>query len=61
MTPGDNVKVGQRISLTVADPDGVLGAWRFDDPLGVGGTKLQVIYNVGGSGAVNYGWFRDHR
>lgn len=55
---GDNVKVGQRISLTVADPDGVLGAWRFDDPLGVGGTKLQIIYNVGGSGAINYGWFR---
>ncbi|MCX8455362.1 hypothetical protein [Paenarthrobacter ureafaciens] len=55
---GDSVKVGQRISLTVADPDGSLGAWRFDDPLGVGGTKLQVIYNVGGSGAINYGWFR---
>lgn len=55
---GDNVKVGQRISLTVADPDGTLGAWRFDDPLGVGGTRLQVIYNVGGSGAINYGWFR---
>jgi hypothetical protein len=55
---GDSVKVGQRISLTVADPDGTLGAWRFDDPLGVGGTRLQIIYNVGGSGAINYGWFR---
>jgi len=55
---GDNVKVGHKISLTVADPDGVLGAWRFDDPLGVGGTRLQVIYNVGGAGAINYGWFR---
>lgn len=55
---GDSVKVGQKITLTVADPDGVLGAWRFDDPLGVGGTRLQIIYNVGGSGAINYGWFR---
>ena len=55
---GESVKVGQRISLTVADPDGLLGAWRFDDPLGVGGTRLQVIYNIGGAGAVNYGWFR---
>ena len=55
---GDNRKVAQTISLTVADPDGTLGAWRFDDPLGVGGTRLQIIYNVGGSGAINYGWFR---
>lgn len=55
---GDNVKVGQKLSLTIADPDGVLGAWRFDDPLGVAGTKLQVIYRVGGAGSVNLGWFR---
>ena len=55
---GENVKVGQKVSLTVADPDGTLGAWRFDDPLGVAGTKLQIIYRVGGAGAVNFGWFR---
>lgn len=55
---GDSVKVGQRLSLTVADPDGALGAWRFDDPLSVAGTRLQVVYLVGGSGPVNYGWFR---
>jgi len=55
---GDSVKIGQKISLTVADPDGVLGAWRHDDPLGVGGTRLQIIYRVGGAGAMNYGWFR---
>lgn len=55
---GESVKIGQRISLTISDPDGTLGAWRFDDPLGVGGTRLQVIYNVGGAAAVNYGWFR---
>lgn len=55
---GDSTKVGQQISLTIADPDGTLGAWRFDDPLGVGGTRLQVIYRVGGAGAINYGWYR---
>lgn len=55
---GDKQKINQRVNFTIADPDGTLGAWRFDDPLGVGGTRLQVIYNVGGAGAVNYGWFR---
>lgn len=55
---GDSRKVAQELSLTVADPDGTLGAWRLDDPLGVAGTRLQVIYRVGGAGAMNYGWFR---
>jgi hypothetical protein len=55
---GDSVKIGQKLSLTVADPDGSLGAWRFDDPLSVAGTELHVIYTVGGAGAVNFGWFR---
>lgn len=55
---GDSVKVGQKLSLTVADPDGSLGAWRFEDPLSVAGTRLSVVYRVGGSGAVNFGVFR---
>ena len=55
---GESVKVGQKLSLTVADPDGTLGAWRFEDPLAVAGTRLQVVYRVGGAGAVNFGWFR---
>lgn len=55
---GDSVKVGQKLSLTVADPDGSLGAWQFEDPLSVAGTELQVIYTVGGAGATNFGWFR---
>lgn len=55
---GDSVKIAQQLSLTVADPDGSLGAWRFDDPLSVAGTRLQVIYRVGGAGALNYAWFR---
>ncbi|MGN7250044.1 hypothetical protein [Arthrobacter sp. SAFR-014] len=55
---GDSAKIGHTMELTVGDPDGTLGAWKLDDPLGVAGTELQVIYNVGRSGAVNYGWFR---
>lgn len=55
---GDSTKVNRQVSLTVADPDGTLGAWRLDDPLGVAGTQLQVIYRVGGSGAVNFFWLR---
>jgi hypothetical protein len=55
---GDRVKVGNRWSLTIADPDGKLGAWSYDDALSVAGTELQIICNVGGAGAVNQGWFR---
>lgn len=55
---GDSVKVNQQVSLTIADPTGELGAWRFDDPLGVAGTDLHWIYRIGGAGAVNYGRFR---
>jgi hypothetical protein len=55
---GDNTKIGQQLTITVADPDGTLGAWRYEDPLSVAGTKIQLIYRVGGAGAVNFGWFR---
>lgn len=55
---GDSVKINQSMSLTVADPDGSLGAWRFDDPLGVGGTWVQIIYKVGGARALNFARLR---
>lgn len=55
---GDAVKIGQKMTLTVADPDGSLGAWRLDDPLGVAGTRVQIIERIGGAGTVNTGWFR---
>lgn len=48
----------QTCSLTVADKDGSLAPWLLEDPLGVGGAQLQVIYNVGGAGSVNLGWYR---
>lgn len=57
-TAGDNTKIAQQITLTIADPKGVLGAWKYDDPLSVAGTEVQLIYRVGGAGAVNFGWFR---
>lgn len=55
---GDSVKVNQKMSFTIADPSGSLGAWRLDDALGVAGTRLHVVYRVGGAGAVNFGRFR---
>lgn len=55
---GDSVKINQTLSLRIADPDGTLGAWLFDDPLGVAGTQLQVLYNVGSAGTLNFAWFR---
>lgn len=55
---GENVKVGQRVSLTVGDPDGTLGAWKLDDPLGVAGTEVQFVHRVADQGAVNFGRFR---
>ena len=57
-TAADSTKVKQQMNFTIADPDGTLGAWRFDDPLGVAGTELQVIYRVGGAGAVNFARLR---
>lgn len=48
----------QTASLSVEDKDGTLAPWLLEDPLGVGGTRLQVIYNVGGAGPVNIGWYR---
>lgn len=51
-------KVQQQLSLKVQDPDGRLSPWLFNDPLGVGGVVLHVLYRVGAAGAVNRGRFR---
>lgn len=48
----------QSLSLSVEDKDGTLAPWLLEDTLGVGGARLQVIYNVGGAGSVNIGWYR---
>lgn len=54
----DATRQVQTMSSTVTDKTGELSPWLFEDPLGVGGTRLQVIYQVGGAGAVNLGWWR---
>lgn len=54
----DGTRQLQNLSLTIADPTGKLAPWLFEDPLGVGGTRLQVTYRVGGAGTVNMGWYR---
>lgn len=46
------------LSLSVVDPAGRSTPWYFDDPLGVGGALLQAVYQVGGAGTVNMGWYR---
>lgn len=45
-------------SFDIIDTSGELSPWAADDALGVGGSKLQVTYMVGGREPVNLGWYR---
>jgi tellurite resistance-related uncharacterized protein len=54
----DKTRTVQTMTLDVTDKDGTLAPWLLEDPLGVGGTRLQVTYQVGGAGVVNMGWYR---
>jgi hypothetical protein len=54
----DDSREAQSLNLTVKDPTGELAPWLLEDPLGAGGSRLQVIYSVGGAGVVNQGWYR---
>lgn len=55
---GDQVSQG-RCSLTVADPDGTLAPWSAGDPLGFGGSLVQISWVSGLSGiTVPRGWWR---
>ena len=51
-------KVQGSLNLTVKDPDGKLGPWLFEDPLGVGGSRVKVHYRVGGAGEIKIGDYR---
>lgn len=51
-------QVRTQASLTVADGDGVLAPWGVDDPLGVGGARVQLIYEISGGETVDLGFFR---
>lgn len=46
------------LEIEVDDPDGTKAPWLLDDPLGVGGSRLQVFYSVGGASTIAYDWFR---
>ena len=49
-------------TITVADPDGTLAPWSPSDPLGAGGSRLQVTWISGASGTrVPLGWWRIRR
>jgi hypothetical protein len=54
----DATRTVQTMTLDVTDKDGKLAPWLLEDPLGVGGTRLQVTYQVGGAGTINMGWYR---
>lgn len=48
----------QSMNIEIDDSSGELAPWLLEDVLGVAGTQLQVVYNVGGAGSVNMGWWR---
>lgn len=54
----DTTRQVQQLTLTVTDKDGRLAPWLLEDPLGAGGSQLQITYQVGGAGTVNLGWYR---
>ena len=60
-TDDDDSREWATLNLTIEDPTGELAPWLLEDPLGVGGARLQVIYQVGGAGTVNLGWYRIQR
>ncbi|MFD6094121.1 hypothetical protein ACFWGN_18565 [Oerskovia sp. NPDC060338] len=52
-------QVQTQVQVTFADSNGTLAPWSVDDILGVAGTRLQMIYTIGGSNeTVDIGWFR---
>lgn len=51
-------QVQGQFTATIDDPDGELAPWAVDDPLGVGGPRLQVIYTLPLGYTVDIGWFR---
>ncbi len=54
----DDRQVQGQFAATIDDPDGALAPWAVDDPLGVGGPRLQVIYTLPLGHTVDVGWFR---
>lgn len=51
-------QVRTQVSLTITDVDGTLAPWGVDDPLGVGGARVQLIYALTPTETVDLGYFR---
>lgn len=53
-------QVQGQLSVEVSDTDGRLAPWAVEDALGVGGSRLQTIYTLGGPGGftIDMGWWR---
>ncbi|KRD36801.1 hypothetical protein ASE27_10115 [Oerskovia sp. Root918] len=55
-------QVQGQATITVGDPDGTLAPWGMSDPLGPGGSRLQITWVSGLSGSrVPLGWWRIRR
>lgn len=55
-------QVQGQATVTVGDPDGKLAPWGMSDPLGPGGSRLQITWVSGLSGTrVPLGWWRIRR
>lgn len=51
-------QVQTQVGLTINDPTGALAPWGVDDPLGVGGSRVQLIYAMNDSERIDMGFFR---
>lgn len=51
-------QVQTSVQLTVNDPTGALAPWGVDDPLGVGGSQIQLIYAIDQTERVDLGFYR---
>lgn len=54
----DTTRQIQSFTCQVNDPDGKLAPWLLSDPLGVGGSQLEVRWRVGGASEINVGWYK---
>jgi hypothetical protein len=48
----------QTFDCTITDESGKLAPWLLEDPLGVGGARLHVRYQIGNAGLVGMGVYR---
>lgn len=56
----DDTRQVQTGSVDIRDGSGKLAPWLLEDALGVGGSRLQIVYQIGGTtnSQVPIGWYR---